>query len=351
MTEEQLIAVAIPINQIRPDPAQPRRLLPRDLAESLSAGTSPSEILAQLRERAKRYKWIRERIAELDGLADSIAADGLMQPIRVIRDGENAYHIEAGERRWWAHQILIGRGDSRFENIATFVIQSQTIDRGILRRRVAENVHRSGFTAIELARAMALRIEEIAAEESTLSRREIEKRVGKESAMSDRRVRQFLSLLKLPIEVQEVAQQARLSEGSLRNLAAIRDRARQIAATRELINPKPKRISFQVRSKHEVSSNTRHSKNRASKKRHPASKPTTIQRLIALAREMQTQSIKTGGQQLKERIADHESDRGAIFHLRGILNLGLAESVEINPTRVRTGAHEGRGKGTTLKDD
>ena len=348
---EQLVAVQIPINQIRPDPAQPRRLLPRDLAESLSSGATPTDILGQLCERSKRYKWIRERIEELDGLADSIAADGLMQPIRVIQDGENAYHIEAGERRWWAHQILIGRGDSRFENIAAFVIEPPSQDRGILRRRVAENVHRSGFTAIELARAMATRIDEIAAEEPTLSRREIEKRVGKENAMSDRRVRQFLGLLKLPTEVQEIAQQARLTEGSLRNLAAIRDPARQIAATRELINPKPKRISSQVRSKHKVSSNTGHSKNRVPKKRHPASKPTTVQRLIALAREMQPQSIKTGGQQLKEKIADHESDRGAIFHLRGLLNLGLAGSVEINPTRVRTVAHERHGRGTTLKND
>ena len=231
------------------------------------------------------------------------------------------------------------------------MIHPQIEDRGILRRRVAENVHRSGFTAIELARAMATRIDEIAAEEPTLSRREIEKRVGKEHAMSDRRVRQFLGLLKLPTEVQEIAQQARLTEGSLRNLAAIRDPARQIAATRELINPKPKRIPSQVRSKHKVSSNTRHSKNRASKKWHPASKPTTVQRLIALAREMQPQSIKTGGQQLKEKIADHESDRGAIFHLRGLLNLGLAGSVEVNPTRVRTVAHKRRGKGKPPNHD
>ncbi len=351
MTEEQLIAVPIPINQIRPDPAQPRHLLPRDLAELLSAGTSASEILVQLRERSKRYKWIRERIEELDGLADSIAADGLMQPIRVIQDRESAYHIEAGERRWWAHQILIGRGDSRFENIAAFVMHPQVEDHGILRRRVAENVHRSGFTAIELARAMAARAEEIATEDPTLSRREIEKRVGKENAMSDRRVRQFLGLLKLPTEVQEIAHQARLTEGSLRNLAAIRDRARQIAATRELINPKPKRISSQVRSKHKVSSNTRHSKNRASKKRHPASKPTTVQRLIALAREMPPQSVKTGGQQLKEKIADHESEREAIFRLREVLRLGLAGSVEMKPTRVRTVAQEGHGKGTTRRDD
>ena len=179
MSDEQLTAISIPIKQIRPDPTQPRRLLPCDLVEAFASGISPSDILAQLRERGKRQRWVRERAAELEALADSIATDGLMQPIRVFQDGDDAYRIEAGERRWWAHQILLGRGDSRFETIAAFVIQPEVEDKGILRRRVAENVHRSGFTAIELARAMATRAEEIATAEPTLSRREIDRRVRK----------------------------------------------------------------------------------------------------------------------------------------------------------------------------
>ena len=236
MAETSLVATAIPIHQIKPDPNQPRRWLPSDLSEALASRATPAEILLQLRER-KRDKWVQERLLELDALADSIAADGLMQPIRVIRESEDAYRIEAGERRWWAHQILLGRGNARFETIAAFIVDSSAAVPGMLRRRVAENVHRSGFTAMELARAMSARIQEIATIEPTLPRREIEKRVGKENGLSDRRVRQHLALLKLPGEVQELAQQARMSEGSLRALVGIKDPARQVAAAQKLIYP------------------------------------------------------------------------------------------------------------------
>ena len=110
MTETEQIARLIPIQYIRPDPDQPRRLLPVDLAQSLAAGGSPLDILGQLRARGERDKWIRERLQELDALAQSITDDGLMQPIRVIRDGDERYRIEEGERRWWAHHILVQQG-------------------------------------------------------------------------------------------------------------------------------------------------------------------------------------------------------------------------------------------------
>lgn len=351
MTDQQMIAVRIPIDQIRPDPAQPRRLLPRDLAESLSVDTSPSEILLQLRERSRHNKWIRERVEELDGLADSIAADGLMQPIRVIPDGENAYHIEAGERRWWAHHILIGRGDSRFDSIAAFVIQPQNHDQGTLRRRVAENVHRSGFTAIELARAMATRAEEIAAEDSTLSRREIEERVGKENGMSDRRVRQFLGLLNLRAEVQEIAQQARLTEGGLRTLVTIKDPVRQLNTARALIRPKAKRASVHNRLWAEGRKDDNRLTNRLSKKRRFRSKATGVQSLIMLAKKMQTQNAEMVGKQLKKMLANSSSERDAILHLQGVLNLGLAVSAEDHSPRRQKRANDKQGKGKTPSDD
>lgn len=328
MTDQQMIAVQIPINQIRPDPAQPRRLLPRDLAELLSAGTTPSEILLQLRERAKHNKWIRERVEELDGLADSIAADGLIQPIRVFQDGETAYHIEAGERRWWAHHILIERGDSRFLNIDAFVIEPSSQDRGILRRRVSENVHRSGFTAIELAHAMATRAVEIAVEDSTLSRREVEKRLGKENGMSDRRVRQFLGLLKLSDEVQETAQQARLPEGALRTLVTIKDPARQLDAARAMVHPKPKPSPLRSRPKGRRHNNNPQRNNHVTKKRQIAPKTANVQSLIGLAKKLQTQDARMLGKQLKQMLEKSSTERDAILCLHGVLDLGLAGNTD-----------------------
>lgn len=240
MTQTQLRISTLPLTQVRPDAAQPRRLLPEDLAAAFASGTSPFEMLVELRSRAKRDRSIRERLAELEGLADSIAADGLIQPIRVYPSGDEQYQIEEGERRWWAHHILVQRGDERFKNIAAIVVETPQADPNLLRRRVAENVHRSEFTSIELAQAMARRVEEILATEAGVKRRVAEQRVGKENRMSDRRVRQYVALLTLAPDVQELAQRTRLSESALRSLVGIKDASRQLERARQLANPDKK---------------------------------------------------------------------------------------------------------------
>ncbi len=240
MNTDQIEAKLIPLDQVHPDPMQPRHLLPPDLAQALVTGQSPREVLSQLRSRAERNKWMRERLAELDALAGSIATDGLMQPIRVIPDGDERYRIEEGERRWWAHHILVQQGREQFQNIAAFVVEKESASSGLLRRRVAENVQRSGFTAIELANAMASRVQEILTAERGIKRSEAERRVGQENNMTDRRVRQYVALLTLSPEAQELAQQARLTESSLRPIVSMKDRASQLAAVRELLHPRQK---------------------------------------------------------------------------------------------------------------
>ncbi|CAG0966802.1 partial putative chromosome-partitioning protein ParB, partial [Gammaproteobacteria bacterium] len=237
MNENQLTAQVILLDQVYPDPQQPRRLLPPDLGQLLANGALPIDILEQLRARAGQDKWIREKLLELDTLADSIGVDGLMQPIRVIPDGDNRYRIEEGERRWWAHHILVEQGKEQFRHIAAFIVEGEHEAIGLLRRRVAENVLRSGFTAIELARAMASRIQEIMNAEPGTKQGEAERRVGNENGMSDRRVRQFVALLTLSPEAQEMAQQARLTENSLRPIVGNKNQARQMEAIRELLHP------------------------------------------------------------------------------------------------------------------
>ncbi len=237
LNTEQIETRLIPLDQVHPDPTQPRHLLPPDLTHALVTGVSLHKVLSQLRSRAERDKWIRERLAELDVLAGSIGADGLMQPIRVIRDGGERYTIEEGERRWWAHHILVQQGKEQFQNIAAFVLEKDSQSSDLLRRRIAENVLRSGFTAIELAKAMASRIHEIMTAEPGLTRSEAERRVGSENNMTDRRVRQYVALLTLSPEARELAQQAHLTESSMRPIVSMKDPANQLAAIRELLHP------------------------------------------------------------------------------------------------------------------
>lgn len=321
MTEPQMTASAVLVHQVRPDPEQPRHLLPPDLAQALADGASPFEILDQMREGAKRDKWIRERLSELDSLADSIAADGLMQPIRVFQDAGDRYRIESGERRWWAHQILLARGDARFETIAAFVIPPVIEDAAVLRRRVAENVFRSDFTAIEMARAMAARKGEIAVAEPGLARRDIEKKVGKEHGMSDRRVRQFLALLKLHPEVQQMAQQARVGESQLRTLVGIRDPGRQVAAAQTIIHPERDEVHHHKAS-HRAS---RVERTRTKKREKPMAKCNAfnISRLIVWAKCLKPRNTNDMVRELNDYLTKNDSDRKAISRLRDVLERGL----------------------------
>lgn len=249
MPENEQTTRLIPIHQIRPDPAQPRELLPPDLSAELATGASPIDILVQLHARSVHNRWLRQRLSELDALAHSIGEDGLMNPIRVFSDGNDRYTIEEGERRWWAHHILVAQGKEQFETIAAFVVEPISASSGLLRRRVAENVLRSDFTAIELARAMASRIQEILVANPDTKQGDAEKQVGKENGMSDRRVRQFVALLTLSPEAQALAQQARLTENSLRGIVGIKDSAKQLTAVRDLIHPSRKKSTAPALSK------------------------------------------------------------------------------------------------------
>ena len=361
MTETEQIARLIPIEHIRPDPDQPRRLLPVDLTQSLAAGRSPFDILEQLRARGEHNRWIRERLQELDALAQSIANDGLMQPIRVIRDDDERYRIEEGERRWWAHHILVQQGKEQFQNIAAFVVEPDSTSKGLLRRRVAENVLRSGFTAIELARAMSKRIQEILVAEPGIKQGEIERRVGSENGMSDRRVRQFIALLMLSSEAQELAQQARLTENSLRKVVRIKDAAGQLAAIRELLRPTQPRTRSHRRSHSEKRRHNSKAVNRNARgnnrsmntkvrlsglKKQPGCesrrkkiarqkiKQGVLQNLLTVAKSFQTKDSATLDRVAWTRVLKRNSDQRILANLRDILDRGLAMAQEVEEQRA-----------------
>ena len=108
----------LPLDSILPDPNQPRRLLPGDLAKAVATNTlSRLETLKEWIQRAEAdtaLPTLRYNIRELKRLADSIERHGLISPISVrkprldetIPPGTN-YLIVTGERRYWAHVYLV----------------------------------------------------------------------------------------------------------------------------------------------------------------------------------------------------------------------------------------------------
>lgn len=87
---------------------------------------------------------------ELDDLARSIKLHGLIQPIAVIKVGEDKYILKAGQRRWLAHKAL------GLKTIKA-IVQEETIlpekekEKGLFEIAVMENTHRDNLNPLELA--------------------------------------------------------------------------------------------------------------------------------------------------------------------------------------------------------
>ena len=141
--------------------------------------------------------------AKLEELSRSIRTHGFIQPIVVRRAGDR-YQIIAGERRWRAAQQL---GLSR----VPVSIRSIPDDR-LLEISLIENIQRENLNPIEEAKAY-LRL----SQEFGLTQEEVAHRTGKDRST----VTNFLRLLKLPSEVQQMVLEGLLSMGHARAILAL----------------------------------------------------------------------------------------------------------------------------------
>jgi ParB family chromosome partitioning protein len=159
--------------------------------------------------------------AALEALAQSIAANGVIQPIVVRRVAPDRYQIIAGERRWRAAQRA---GLS----VVPVVVKdtSATTPAQLLEWALVENLQREDLNPIEEATAY-----QRLAQDFNLTHDEIAARVGKDRSS----VANTIRLLKLPPDVRaEVASNA-LSMGHARALVALPAEADQRRIAREVI--------------------------------------------------------------------------------------------------------------------
>jgi len=141
-------------------------------------------------------------------LAESIKAQGIMQPILVRRlaSGANAgkYEIIAGERRWRAAQVA--------SLVEVPVVIHEADDKEALELAIIENVQRADLNAIEEAKGY----ERLAAEFG-YSQSEIAKIIGKSRA----HVANTLRLLNLPEATRKLLSEGAISAGHGRALLAV----------------------------------------------------------------------------------------------------------------------------------
>lgn len=144
----------------------------------------------------------------LSSLADSIAANGLIQPI-IVRQSENPalYSIVAGERRWRAARM------AGLSEVPVVIIDAD--DRKAAEYALVENIQREDLNPIEEAEGLKSLIEDY-----NLTQEQAAKRVGKSRAA----IANALRLLELPDEVISLVGHKSLSAGHARALLGLNDK-------------------------------------------------------------------------------------------------------------------------------
>lgn len=188
-------------------------------ASAVPAEAAPTNKLAidQIEANPSQPRTVFD-VAKLQELAASIQANGIIQPLIVRKIGEK-YHLIAGERRWRASRL------AGLKEVP--VVVADIDDNRVLEVALIENIQREDLNPIEVAVAF-----ERLANDLGLSHEEIGKRTGKDRTS----ITNMLRLLRLPVEVQLLVAERRLSMGHARAIVGLptddlqRDVANQAAA-------------------------------------------------------------------------------------------------------------------------
>src|SRR5213592_2900995 len=163
----------VPVNAVAPNPKQPRT------------------------------RFDDETIATL---AASIREVGILQPVIVRRSGDGRYELIAGERRLRA---------AKAAGLASVpIVLRDSEDADLLREALIENIHREDLNPIEQAEAFRQLLEELG-----LKQEELADRVG----VSRSHIANTIRLLGLPLEVQQLLADDRITAGHARPLLSLGD--------------------------------------------------------------------------------------------------------------------------------
>lgn len=169
----------IPVDQIRPNPYQPRKHFDEE---------------------------------KLNELAASIKEHGIIQPL-ILKKSISGYDIVAGERRYRASKI------AGLTEVPAILVEFS--DQQMMEIALLENIQREDLNAIEEAKAYQMLMEKL-----DLTQEELSKRVGKSRA----HIANMVRLLNMPAELQDYVLDGTLSMGHIRPLITIdEDKALKVA--------------------------------------------------------------------------------------------------------------------------
>jgi ParB family chromosome partitioning protein len=142
--------------------------------------------------------------AELEELAQSIRAHGVIQPLIVRARSDGGFVLIAGERRWRAAQRA---GLQQVPVVVQDISPKESFERALV-----ENLQRADLNPMEEAEAYARLVSE-----HGYTQEQVAERVGKERST----VANSLRLLKLPPSVRQKVEEGTLSMGHARALLAL----------------------------------------------------------------------------------------------------------------------------------
>lgn len=155
----------------------------------------------QAGEYQPRRHWNEEKLQEL---ADSIKAQGLIQPVVVRAISGNRYELIAGERRWRAAQKA---GLSEIPALVKVVS-----DAAVPAMALIENIQRQDLTALEEAQALQRLLTDF-----KLTHQQAADAVGRSRAA----VSNLLRLLELPASISKLLDDGKLDMGHARCLLTL----------------------------------------------------------------------------------------------------------------------------------
>lgn len=156
---------------------------------------------------------VRHDPGDIAALADSIAAQGLLQPIGVIHMWGDTYRVVFGHRRLEAAKRL------GLERIPCLLLETNPDELYI--PQLVENLQRLDLNDLEKAEAMARLRQRLEREQPHLSAGELDDLVGRQIGLSGRTVRRYLALLELSPEIQSLIRQGELSVTQAQHLLRI----------------------------------------------------------------------------------------------------------------------------------
>ena len=237
-------------------------------ADKINEAAESIELDPSLIDPCSAQPRIRFDEASLKELADSIRANGVVQPLLVRRSGSR-FELIAGERRLRA---------ARLAGLATVpVVVREVTDDKLLEIALVENIQREDLNPIEEALAYKGLLEGVGLTQESLA-----SRVGRDRSY----ITNYLRLLRLPNDVQSLVQNKTLSVGHARALLGMTETRRQSDLASKIV-----KRDLSVRKTEQLirQSSGRSHRPRASAPAHGSVDPNTRALESKLRRELGTQ--------------------------------------------------------------